>query len=214
MQMENTSPLDTDRAAPWTADAASVPHPSSEPPAAAVPTLRLRPRVLVILHWLTVVCMVLAAALILTRDQVAGRSLRMWLLEGHRHAGLAVLALFFARLVYRVRLGRLPSDHDASALARALAALVHLALYAMLFVQPLLGWALSSAQGKPVHLFGATLPALVGADEDRADALQLYHQAGAWLLLALICLHVAAALWHHFVLRDGVLRAMLPARRR
>jgi cytochrome b561 len=58
------------------------------------------------------------------------------------------------------------------------------------------------------------LPTIIGADEDLADRLQDLHVDAAWALLALVCLHIGAALWHHFVLRDGVLRRMLPARRR
>jgi cytochrome b561 len=167
---------------------------------------------LVALHWLSVLCLFMAAALILTRDQVSGRALKMWLLEGHRHLGLFVLVLFFARVALRIRLGKLPSVNSSSRLVQLLAALTHVALYALLLVQSLLGWALSTAQGKPVHLLGATLPNLVGVDEDLADALQVWHQDVAWILLGLISLHIAAALWHHFVLRDGVLRMMLPQR--
>lgn len=173
----------------------------------------MRPKALVILHWLTVLCLFMAAALILTRSEVSGRALKMWLLEGHRHFGLFVLVLFFARVTLRFRFGKLPSDNSSSRLVRLLAGLTHVALYALLVAQPLLGWALSNAQGRPVHLFGLTLPALVAADEDVADALQVWHQDAAWLLLGLISLHIAAALWHHFVLRDGVLRMMLPQRR-
>jgi cytochrome b561 len=173
-----------------------------------------RPRALVILHWLTVLFLFIAAALILTRSEVSGRALKIWLLEGHRHFGLFVLVLFFVRVALRFRFGKLPSDNGSSRLVRLLAGLTHVALYALLLAQPLLGWALSDAQGRPVHLFGLTLPAIVGADEDVADALQVWHQDAAWLLLGLISLHIAAALWHHFVLRDGVLRMMLPQRRR
>lgn len=177
-------------------------------------TTATRPRVLVVLHWLTALCLFIAAALILTRGEVSGKALKMWLLEGHRHFGLFVLILFFVRVAFRIWLGKLPSDNGSSPLVRLLAALTHVAMYASLLVQPLLGWACSNAQDRPVHLFGMTLPALVGADEDLADALQGWHQDAAWLLLGLISLHIAAALWHHFVLRDGVLRMMLPQRRR
>jgi len=167
-----------------------------------------------LVHWLTVVCVAMAAIFIVTRNEVAGRSVRMWLLEGHRHAGLFVLALFVARLVIRSRLRR-PRSHDGTAWPfRVAAALTHVALYALLLGMPLLGWALSNAQGKPVHFFGATLPALVGDDEDLADRLQAWHLDAAWVLLALVSLHIAAALFHHFVLRDGVLRRMWPKRRR
>jgi cytochrome b561 len=166
-----------------------------------------RPRKLVLVHWLTVLCLLGAATAILMRDEVSARAARQWLLEIHRHFGLFVLALFFVRLVVRARIGALPSP-DTSIIARIAAALVHTALYVLLLVQPLLGWALSNAEGKPVHLFGLTLPALVAADEDRADTLQTWHANVAWLLLALIVLHILAALWHHFVRRDGLLRAM------
>ncbi|HEY0197601.1 MAG TPA: cytochrome b/b6 domain-containing protein [Rhodanobacter sp.] len=177
-------------------------------------TAPMHPRKMVVLHWLTVFCVAMAAALILTRDQIDGRAIRMWLLEGHRHFGLFVLLLFFARVALRIRLGKLPSDNSASKVVRILAGLTHVVLYALLLALPLLGWALSDAQGKPVHLLGLTLPMIVGADEDLADELQAWHLDAAWALLGLVSLHVAAALWHHFVLRDRVLRMMLPGRRR
>lgn len=176
-------------------------------------TTPMRPRGLVVMHWLTVLLLCIGVTLILIRDEVDGRAMRMWLLEGHRHFGLFILLLFFARLALRLRLGKLPTEGNSSWLIRAAAASTHAALYAVLLAQPLLGWALSNAEGKPVHLFGATLPSLVGADEDLADQLTAWHLDIAWLLLGLVSLHVSAALWHHFVLRDGVLRRMLPKRR-
>jgi cytochrome b561 len=172
-----------------------------------------RPRKIVVLHWLTVLCLCFAAALILTREEISGRALRQWLLEGHRHFGLFVLVLFFIRVVVRIRAGKLPSEGKLPWALRAAAALTHIALYALLLSLPLLGWALSNAQDKPVHLFGLTLPALVGADDDLADTLQTWHVDAAWVLLALVLMHIAAALWHHFVLRDNTLRRMLPQRK-
>ncbi len=174
----------------------------------------MRPRSLVVLHWLTALFLAVAAALILIRDEVDGRALRLWLLEGHRHFGLLVLLLFAVRVVLRFRLGKLPGEGNTSALIRLAAGTTHMALYALLLVQPLLGWALSNAEGKPVHFLGITLPALVASDENLADSLTTWHQDVAWVLLALITLHMGAALWHHFVLRDRTLRMMLPERRR
>ncbi len=185
--------------------------PTWQPAEAATPT---RPRMMVVLHWLTVLCLVIAAALILTRDQLDGRAIRQWLLEGHRHFGLLVLFLFFARVALRLRLGKLPPANHSTWIIRSVAGLTHLALYALLLALPVLGWCLSDASDKPVHFLGATLPALVGADEDLADRLLVWHQDAAWLLLGLVSLHVAAALWHHFVMRDEALRMMLPRRRR
>lgn len=172
------------------------------------------PRRLRVLHWLTVICVAMAAAFILTRDQLDGRDVRAWLLEGHRHFGLFVLALFVVRVFVRLRVGKLPPSGESPWPVRAAAGLTHVALYALLVTLPVLGWALSSAEGKPAHFFGATLPNLVAPDEDLADSLQAWHLNAAWVLLGLVCLHIAAALWHHFVMRDGVLRRMWPKRRR
>lgn len=61
-----------------------------------------------VLHWLTVLCLVMAASLILLRAELEGRALRQWLLEGHRHFGLMVLLLFVLRVSLRLRLRALP----------------------------------------------------------------------------------------------------------
>ncbi|WP_240147821.1 cytochrome b [Luteibacter yeojuensis] len=176
-----------------------------------VPT---RPRTLVALHWLTVLCVLTAATLVLVRDELDGRAVRAWLLEGHRHAGLLVLLLFGARVGLRIRYGKLQPGGNHPKIVRICAAITHVALYALLLAQPLLGWAMSSAAGEDVHFFGLTLPALVGENEDLADALQSWHIDAAWALLVLVTLHLGAALWHHFVLRDHTLRMMLPRRHR
>lgn len=173
----------------------------------------VHPRSLRVMHWLTALFLLLGVTLVFVRDAVDGRALRAWLLEGHRHFGLLVLLLFFLRVALRWRLGRLRADRGIAWPLRAAAIATHAAMYALLLAQPLLGWALSNAEDKPVHFFGITLPALVASDEDLADSLQNWHQAAAWLLLGLVALHVAASLWHHFVVKDRVLRRMLPPRR-
>lgn len=179
---------------------------------AAEPAPAARPRALVALHWLTVAALCAAVAAIWWRDAVDGRVLRGWLIEGHRHFGLLVLAMAGLRVVVRWRSS--PGTRNATAPAlRAAAALAHGALYALLFTLPLLGWAASNAAERTVSFLGVALPALVQADEDLADRLAAWHADAAWTLLGLVLLHVAAALWHHFALRDGTLTAMLPRRR-
>lgn len=181
---------------------------------AALPAAPVRSAARVLVHWLIVLGVAMAATLALIRDQLADKTARAWLLEGHRHFGLLVLVLCIVGFVLRIRSRRLPSASHSPAVIRAAATVTHFALYALLGIQPMLGWALSDAQGKPVHVLGATLPALVAPDFDLADNLQAWHQNVAWVLLALVSLHVGAACWHHFVVRDDVLRAMLPRRRR
>lgn len=172
-----------------------------------------RPRLLVSLHWLTLLALCIGVAVIWVRDATTGRALRLWLLEGHRHLGLLVLGLWAARVLLRLQLGKWQHSSPQAFAIRMVAAATHAALYALLLALPLLGWALSDAQGKTVNLFGMPLPHLVAADEDLADQLTAWHVDAAWTLLALGIVHAGAALWHHFVKRDAVLVSMLPWRR-
>lgn len=167
-----------------------------------------RPRLLVWFHWTTLLALCAGVSFIWMREAFDGKALRSWLLEGHAHMGLLVLGLGVARVLLRLRLGKLPGD--GGLVGRVVAGLAHAGLYALLFALPLLGWASINAQGRTVNLLGWPLPALVGADEDLSDELLAWHVNAAWALLALGVTHAAAALWHHFVLRDSVLSAMLP----
>jgi cytochrome b561 len=93
-----------------------------------------------------------------------------------------------------------------------LGTLSHLALYALLVLLPVLGWAMTNAQGHAVTLWGVLpLPELVAIDPDWADTFQEWHEQAGVALLLLVALHAAAALFHHHVLKDDVLTGMLPA---
>ena len=167
------------------------------------------------LHWSTVVALILAVALILVRDAVDDKNLRILLMDAHRQAGVFVLLALILRLAVRTSLGMADFAGDVPPLIRWAAKLGHTALYALLFALPVLGWASSNAHGVSVTLFGLfALPTLVGDDPDLADTLSDFHLWTAWLLLAIVVAHVSAACWHHIVRRDGVLAAMLPLLRR
>nr|WP_240733953.1 cytochrome b [Dyella soli] len=169
---------------------------------------------LIVLHWLTFLILVIGLTCILTRELLDGRAVRQWLLDAHRDCGLSILVLTVCRLGYRFRLGRLPPTARMPRLQHLAASATHAAMYLLLLAQPVIGWAMSSAADKPPHLFGFSLPYLVAPDEDLADRLAIWHADVAWVLLSLIVMHIAAALWHHFFRRDRVLRAMWPAGRR
>ncbi len=111
-----------------------------------------------VLHWLTVLCLIMAATLILLRAELDGRALRQWLLEGHRHFGLLVLLLFALRIGLRLRLRTLPPGPPASLPMRLAAGATHVAMYGLMLALPLLGWSLSSAYGKQVYFFGIPCP--------------------------------------------------------
>ena len=135
----------------------------------------------------------------------------------HKWAGMTILALSVLRLLWRF-------THRPPALpARMAAAMprwqhvahhgVHVLLYVLFLAVPLLGWTYSSAAGFPVVWFGVwQLPDLVAPNPALAEALKPWHMISAYTLAVLIVLHIAAALKHQFVDRDGLLQRMLPGR--
>jgi cytochrome b561 len=173
------------------------------------------PALTIALHWGTFAAIVIAVAAMFARDAIEDKFWRVVLLNVHRQLGLLVLVALGLRLAVRLRHGMRNHAGDMSRWVRWAAQGAHVGLYGLLFALPVGGWALTSAHGIPLALLGVIhLPSLVGADSDLADNLGDYHIWLAWGLLAVVGLHAAAALWHHFVRRDDVLRAMLPGRSR
>ncbi len=182
----------------------------------ATPTLSTaslrRPAAVIFLHWLTLILIALVVGIVFVREGIEEKAVRTVLINLHRSLGLAVGLLAITRIGVRLANRPLPPTAEMSPIARLAAGGAHLVLYWLLIALPLLGWALSSANGKPVSFFGlVTLPPVVAQDEDLGDSFAEYHEEAAWLLLGLIGGHAAAALFHHYVKRDNVLRAMLPA---
>ncbi len=163
------------------------------------------------LHWASVLALLVATAAILLRMGVEQAALRVALMEVHRQAGLVVLLALGLRLAVRAKQGLADTLQGMPTALRWSAHAAHGALYVALAALPLLGWAASSARAIPLTLFGLwPLPALLKEDADSAETLGAAHEWAAWGLLALVVVHAGAALWHHWVRRDGVLHAMLP----
>jgi len=90
---------------------------------------------------------------------------------------------------------------------------VHYALYALLFIVPLLGW-IGISMYPALNIFGVfNLPSLTGKS-DAAEQVLAIHKFAAWTLVALAALHIAAALYHHLIRKDGVLARMMPSVRK
>jgi cytochrome b561 len=163
-----------------------------------------------LLHWLIVALVVLQFALgWLMPDLPRGRAPE-GLVDLHLSVGATLLIVMLARLAWRLAHGAPPSL-VAEIWQRRLAGAVHGVLYALLIVMPLAGWAWASAKGWKVTLFGTVrLPALVPPDWPYRPLAASLHRNAAWAILGLVALHALAALYHHVVRRDGVLRRMLP----
>lgn len=93
-----------------------------------------------------------------------------------------------------------------------MAGVMHAMLYALMLGLPLLGWLYLSAAGKPIPFFGFNLPALVAENKALAGSIKEIHQTVGTAGYFLIALHAAAALLHHYVIRDNTLQRMLPSR--
>ena len=168
------------------------------------------------MHWGTVallLCGYLAAWMI---DGASSPAEKAWLIMLHRSFGVTILLLTCVRLAFRLRTRVPPLPADVPAVQRLAARASVITLDAALIVQPLLGLAASMLHGGRTMLFGDVVlrPLLPVA---KALAHEVFHQVHAWtalVLLALIGLHVTAALYHHFVRKDEVMAGMLPAVRR
>lgn len=162
------------------------------------------------LHWLLALAIVGAFCVGLYMHELPVSPQKLKLYNWHKWAGISILALSALRLLWR--LGHRPPAAPPMPAWQARAAHgVHMLLYVLFFAVPLAGWAYSSAAGFPVVLFGVLpLPDFVPVDKALAEALKPVHKVLALSMGALVLAHVAAALKHHFIDKDGLLLRMRP----
>ncbi len=175
-------------------------------------------RTAVALHWLLAVMIAGSFCVGLYMAGLPISPLRVKLINWHKWAGITILALSAFRLGWRLT-HKPPPLPDA--IERAMPRWQHAVhhgtlrlLYLLFFAVPLMGWAYSSALGFPIVWFGVLpLPDFVAPDKALAENVLLpLHRGGAYLLAALVIVHVAGALKHHWVDRDGLLARMWPSR--
>ncbi|MFK8253180.1 cytochrome b [Ancylobacter terrae] len=138
------------------------------------------------------------------------------LLATHKTLGIAILALALIRLAVRLVSGAPPLPASLPPLMKLGAHLSHYGLYALMIGMPLIGWGMLSAGGYPVVLYGGVrLPSILPQSDGLHALLQQGHAVLAFVFFGVILLHVAAALFHALVRRDGVFESMapVPARR-
>ncbi|MGF6979141.1 cytochrome b561 [Paraburkholderia sp. JPY465] len=126
------------------------------------------------------------------------------LIAGHLLVGTVLLAAMMCRVLWRI--SHRPPDIKIARPLRIISAVTQFALYTLLIVVPLLGWINASSRGWNVTLLSAAipLPALSSTGSSFDHEMGDVHGVVAWVLFALICLHVTGALLHRFVFRDQV----------
>lgn len=172
------------------------------------------PLALRVLHWL-MAAMVLTMLFIGVGMVSTAGPLYPALLALHRPVGAAILLLVLIRLPLRLSTGAPALPGDLPPMQKRIAAASHVLLYASMIAMPLIGWAMLSAGGYPVVVTeGFVLPPILPHDLHLYAVLRTAHTAVAMLFFALILTHLAAALMHGLIRRDGVLRSMTVGHRR
>lgn len=164
-----------------------------------------------LLHWLIVALIITQVTLATLAEDLPLGMKKLAMYARHKSFGITILGLVVLRLLWRWTNPTPELPTTLKPYERVLAQVTHAALYLLLFAMPLTGWMMSSARGFPVSWFGlAQLPDLVPRNRGLYETLKSTHDNLALVLYGVVGLHVLAALKHHFVMRDDVLRRMLP----
>lgn len=183
----------------------------------AIPTSLRYGGVAIAFHWVLALAIIGALGVGLYMTGLPMSPARLKLYNYHKWAGVTILLLSALRLLWRLthRPPALPAAIELGmpAWQRLAHHGTHALLYLFFFAVPLTGWAYSSAAGYPIVWFGVLpLPDFVSADRALAQAIKPFHALTAYALAGLVALHVAAALKHQLIDRDGLLGRMWPAR--
>jgi cytochrome b561 len=163
------------------------------------------------LHWLTAVLVISQFALALLWDGF-GRPTHRTMVVAHMSFGIILSVLIVARIVWRLMPGhRMPSL--VTGWERRAAQGVHYLLYVLLAAEAVLGFLTRWWEGREMSFFCLLIPGPFGAG-DRATHLMFleWHEKVGWAIIIVAAGHAAAGIYHHFVLKDRVLRRMLPGR--
>jgi cytochrome b561 len=168
-----------------------------------------------LLHWLIALLIFGLFPLGLYMSDLALSPRKIELYAWHKWFGLTVLLLAVLRVLWRATHRAPPLPNSVPRWQQQAAEALHGLLYLLILAIPLSGWALSSAAGVQVVWWGVLpLPELLPKDRALAHALAITHGLLNYTLAALVVMHVAAALKHQFIDRDGVLLRMLPGKHR
>lgn len=166
-------------------------------------------RLSILLHWVmaALIIVMLFVGLVMAHDSTIHYT---GLFTLHRTVGFLLLLLVVIRLINRFASRTPPLPNDLPAVMKLAAHLSHILLYGFMIALPLVGWAMLSAGGYPITLWGGChIPPLIGFHPHLWGALRCLHSLLAYGLILLILAHIGAALLHGIIRRDGVMGSML-----
>ncbi|WP_439124877.1 cytochrome b [Marivita sp.] len=165
-----------------------------------------------LIHW-TMAILILAmipVGVLMTQPDL-NRSFQNSLYIFHKNVGVLLLLLILVRIVYRLTHKPAPLPADLPDWQHRIAGLSHLAIYALLFIMPVAGYIRVKAGGFPIESLDALgLPSLVMRSDALAEFAKMVHYFGSFAIAGLIAMHIAAALHHGIIRKDGVFSRMWP----
>ena len=165
-------------------------------------------RLAILFHWVMAALIFYAAAAILIADDLPRGAFRDLIKTSHNSVGAVVVALLALRILWRLvsTTPALPSAMTAQ--QQRLAKLAHLGLYALMAAVPLLGMAAHFLRGRGLEFGFFSIASPLAANRALSRSIKEVHELAAYALLGLVAFHIAAALWHQFIKRDGLIGRM------
>lgn len=161
-------------------------------------------------HWLIFLLVLIMIPLGYLMGGVSDKVLRGQLVNTHKVIGVCILVIMLLRALWAVVNVKPGLPFQTPAWQRLAERGVHFILYLFLIIMPLSGLIGSVAAGRPPHFYGINFELPIAQDKNIAEfAFEYVHEPLAIILIILISLHIAAALYHHFIKRDDILRRML-----
>ena len=162
------------------------------------------------LHWVISPLVILMLIAGFFMQDISDVSLRGSVFNVHKLTGIAILFLMLVRLAWALSNPKPRSPRGTSRIEHLAEWGGHALLYVLVIAQPLCGWVGSVAAGHPPHLGQLVLQLPVAESKGVAQVCFQMHTVLAWALIVMIVLHVLAALYHHYIRKDNVLRRMMP----
>jgi cytochrome b561 len=165
--------------------------------------------VAIALHWATAFLVIANFALAQTWDWFAKPTQHL-MEDTHMSFGVLLTAVIVARIAWRLIPGHQVSSLEAG-WQRIASKATHYLLYILLVAEAALGFAFRWGAGRPMEFFGAGIPPLIGEiAKPLRHQLREFHEWIGWAIIIIAALHAASALYHYYVLKDRVLKRMLP----
>lgn len=163
----------------------------------------------ILLHWIMAVLLIGLVIMGLYMTWIPWSTTKLELYGWHKEYGILALFLVILRIIWRIQ-NVLPSLSSLPTWEKIAARTVHVIFYLLMIVIPITGWLITSAAGLPVSFFGLfVLPNLVSSNQENIALFETIHEWLNYGLIAIFCLHVSAALKHHFINKDDILRRII-----